>query len=785
MKSVREVDCKHNPESPDTETVCSLCQSIIDYQPRSGFQPYLRIEEHERAMALFGGPGGASRRRWATLSANVEHMEHVQWARLEGDVDPIIGFPSSPHEFEALAEAVERGDNLSLDQESMLREGIEFVDGSMLRYMDSTWNLNGVPLHGLSLAIVFSLMGRREARKGWNIPALLLGIASVNPNLGGQHPLMQRHHFGRRELRSHYRPLASMLAWLSNRLRVDRTLSMDSAECVPMMAWSHDIQTRMFDQQPANLEGMFQNALSNHPPGLFQAYNTPWMRAWQALEGGMQRADTQKWAMDINRKNVRLRVRTASGKLRLIQVPTDPVLWAFLTSITLSPLNSEAGRLLLGLQHNWSVPYAEPNQPTAPLIKSLEFYHQIMNGLDTKIFVQHARALVVGRLGHLYEIAVEPGQHGAPYTIQHLVDVEPNVKFPICIHSGRIGDAVPLGDTIGGVLLSMVNDIEACQDIGSLHELLDNDAPFGFPRRNIPVDWLDALGAENMAPQHRDIVRNLRWYRERRDAEHERRPGRGLHELLIRNRHNRRRSGHSERWNSRYHARFDRDGTFPIDDVVAAWRTTVPHYVPGISGAPQHGEFFGGFHEGYFRRRYHHLMPHRRFDDVHDEGDVRDGERRWCEVFARAWEVLVHQPLGSYVRIPNDDGLPLSFEHAALQVTVRSPLERNFLSRIARTLGYVKDDEQGNDSIFIRRDHPRPNARLQLTDLLRDTQERQRVRGAPPRWWNYVDVVAPPAEVPHFRWQLQIDHTDDRRPNRENYRDWLNHGEDGLGHLFG
>ena len=205
----------------------------------------------------------------------------------------------------------------------------------------------------------------------------------------------------------------------------------------------------------------------------------------------MQRADTQKWAMDINRKNVRLRVRTASGKLRLIQVPNDPVLWAFLTSITLSPLNSEAGRLLLGLQHNWSVPYAEPNQPTAPLIKSLEFYHQIMNGLDTKIFVQHARALVVGRLGHLYEIAVEPGQHGAPYTIQHLVDVEPNVKFPICIHSGRIGDAVPLGDTIGGVLLSMVNDIEACQDIGSLHELLDNARPLVSHGETYPLTgWM-------------------------------------------------------------------------------------------------------------------------------------------------------------------------------------------------------------------------------------------------------------------------------------------------------
>ena len=51
----------------------------------------------------------------------------------------------------------------------------------------------------------------------------------------------------------------------------------------------------------------------------------------------------------------------------------------------------------------------------------------------------------------------------------------------------------------------------------------------------------------------------------------------------------------------------------------------------------------------------------------------------------------------------------------------------------------------------------------QLTDLLRDMQDRQRVRGAPPRWWNYVDVVAPPREVPHFRWQLHLDHRDTQR----------------------
>ena len=784
MTSVREIDCKHNPLSTEDERVCSLCQSMIDFQPSHGFQPHLHVEDHERAMAMFGGPGGTSKRRWKTLAANIKDSEHVLWARLDDEVDPIAAFPSSPEDFEDLAEAVGRGAPLMPQQEAMLRNGISFFDGSMLRYMDSTWNLNGVPLQGLGLAVVFALIGHIETRKGWNIPALLLGISSVNPNLGGQHPMMQRYPRGQRELRSHFRPLASMLTWLSNRLKVDRTLSMDSTDCVPMLAWSHDIQTHMFHQQPNDMEGMFQNALGNHPPGLFEAYDMPWMRGWRALESGMQFADTQKWAMDVNRKNARLRVRTSAGKLRLIQVPTNPVLWAFLISITLSPLNSEAGRLLLGIQHNWSVPYAEPNQPSAPLVKSLEFCHQIMNGLDQNIFVQHGKVLVVGRLGHLYEVVVESGQHGAPYTIQHLVDVEPNVKHPICIHSGRIGESVPLGDTIGGVLLSMVNDVEASKDIESLHDLLQHHAPFGFPLANIPTAWLDRFDVDNMSPANRATVRGLRWYRIRHEIDHDQIPRRGLHQLMQRNRDRRRHSRYSQRWNSRYHATFDRNGTFPLDEVVAAWRNTVPPYVPGSSGIRQHRDYFGHQFHAFYRRRYHHIMPHRRFDDVHDEGDVRDGERRWCEVFARVWEVLVHQPLGSHVRIPNDDGLPLSFEHAALQVTIRSQLERTFVTRISRVLGYVKHDEEGQNSIFVRRDHPRPNARLQLTDLLRDTQDRQRVRGAPPRWWNYVDVVAPPQDMPRLRWQLQIDHTDDRRPRAEDDAQ-VRLNFNGLGDLFG
>ena len=55
MTSVRELCCKHNPASDEEHAVCDLCQSMTDYQPRTGFQVHLRPEEHERAIDLLEG----------------------------------------------------------------------------------------------------------------------------------------------------------------------------------------------------------------------------------------------------------------------------------------------------------------------------------------------------------------------------------------------------------------------------------------------------------------------------------------------------------------------------------------------------------------------------------------------------------------------------------------------------------------------------------------------------------------------------------------------------------
>ena len=762
--SVREIKCVHNPASGETNHVCDWCQSIVDFQPRKGWDVTLRPDEHERAMTLFGGSNGSSKRKWQMLQQTTRDIDDVQWARLPVAIDPIVQPPDSWSAFEMLVAAVGRGDRLTHHQEEMLRLGIVFHDGSILRYLDSAWNLNGVPLPGLSLSVVVALLGEPEKRRGWNIPALLVSVVSVNPDLGQADPLMQRLRMGRqRDLRPMYRPLASMLTWLSNRLKVDRTMKMDSSEYVPMMAWSHDIRTCMFERRTANIEGLFQNALSNHPPGLFHTYDTPWMRAWQDLQPENQRQETQKWALDLGKKRLRFRVRTQSGPLRLIHVPTEPSAWALLCSLTLSPLNSEAGKLLLGLQHNWSVPYSQPSQPSEPLMKSMRFCHEIMNGLDAKVHLESARALVFGRLGHLYEISVQHGQHGAPYTIQHITDVHPNQMHSICIHSGQFSKTVPLGDTMGGVLLSMVNDVVAAREIDSLEELLLHQAPFGFSRLNIPPAWINALDLDSIDSRADDryFIEHCRWMQPPQRRRREQRAGQGLHELLFRNRYGgRTRLRTSERWNARFHDVFDREGRFPYPEVVEAWRSTVQMYEGHGSQGGREGGFLARGRQDFLHHRYHHLMPHRRFDDVHEEGDVRDGERRWCEVFARVWEALVNQPLGSTFQLPIEDGHPLAFEHVGLQATVRNSLERNFLMRIAKLLGYVSIESTEPNLIYVRRDHPRPNARLRLTELLQDVQDRQRVRGAPPRWWNYVDVVAPPQGVPHFRWQLHIDHRD-------------------------
>ncbi|HJM54642.1 MAG TPA: hypothetical protein QGI72_00180, partial [Poseidonia sp.] len=50
------VECKYNVASNEADIICDWCQSMIDYNPQKGWYVPLTPSEHERAIALFGGP---------------------------------------------------------------------------------------------------------------------------------------------------------------------------------------------------------------------------------------------------------------------------------------------------------------------------------------------------------------------------------------------------------------------------------------------------------------------------------------------------------------------------------------------------------------------------------------------------------------------------------------------------------------------------------------------------------------------------------------------------------
>jgi len=49
---------------------------------------------------------------------------------------------------------------------------------------------------------------------------------------------------------------------------------------------------------------------------------------------------------------------------------------------------------------------------------------------------------------------------------------------------------------------------------------------------------------------------------------------------------------------------------------------------------------------------------------------------------------------------------------------------------------------------------------MKLSELLGKIQQDQGVRGAPPRWWNYVEPFAVPDEMADLRWPYHEDLTD-------------------------
>ena len=163
------IDCKYNLASNEAEIVCDWCQSMIDFNPREGWSVPLTPTDHERAIALCGGPSVHASGRWKRLAHSLGDGEHANWAKLENEaMEPIIDLPCSEAEFQELGGAIVNGHALSNEITAFVSEcidaGIDVVVGGRLVGDLALEPLDGLSVHATltSLANAVQALGARS-----------------------------------------------------------------------------------------------------------------------------------------------------------------------------------------------------------------------------------------------------------------------------------------------------------------------------------------------------------------------------------------------------------------------------------------------------------------------------------------------------------------------------------------------------------------------------------------------------------------------------------------------
>jgi hypothetical protein len=785
--------CKNNAGS---EILCPLCQSIVGSSLGTDWNVVLSPREHEEGIELFGGRGRTSKQRWSKFKDNIDGTTDVTWARLRDNEDPIHSLPCSIERLQGIIHLIKEGHQLQHEERRLLQIGFALHDGKLLSFLQDTAVLDGRKLPApIPMISILTLISDEKKRIGWNISKLVSTMGSlVHDAITSR----EQEHYGRifndyrrhrmmrrRELRDgrqqpnncKQRPLIAMLTWLQIEAE-DHLERGDSNGNHPLSAWARDVRLRVHVSGGASFKRVVTEAFDHHPKGSLDLITSPWISRWLNHRTTDRPIALKDWPLKLTRNKWQFRVRTKAGNSRLTNIPEDPVIWAYLISAVLSPLESQIGLNLLAMQSNWTASHDDKLDISAPMRRSISFLNQIISANSNNVFVQSDRILVVGRIGHFYEVRVGRGAHGAPFLISAIRHLDPYSSSPLCIHHGRFHAQVPLGDTIASVVLSLVDDVTLADRIESLRVEITTNSPFGFNKNLSPIEkpFIDAKALEQLRLQSPSGAPRIIWY-DFEDDPHPEQEMAPLQNLLHRNRGvnygeylagyiDRARGNAQERLRGQRTRRSTKyiDATLrevaqgnppPIAKFVEEWRQQVSFKAldeateTNYRANPPYGN------------DWMYLRNNGMGNQNGVIGDIRNGERRWCELMPRIWQALQLQPLGSTIRVGEQNMQTVSFEHCNLRVTLRNLSERRTVVRLAELLGYVEDEACNGQRILVRRDHPRPNNRRSMTRLIEGLQQRNGARGAPPWWWHYGEAAEAPREVPEFAWELEEDLRDE------------------------
>lgn len=775
--SVRNVEQDHE--------YCELCTSLCSKSKTNEWKIEVNPNTKNEILRLMNN-ARQSPTRWRRISPMLE-LDVLSWFQLPNNGDPVTELPCGEEEFSDIIELKFSNGPLTRHQEEMLRRGVLLHDGSVLSIQGDDCFIDHFRLTRITPThLLFKILCQREQRIGWNLKQFFLASSALSYSMNPE--LLQRH----RPISAGKESFHAMLRWLGSII----SCSMERTELSSgIQAWAYDVNSYYRNFRDENFVEHYKNAIRNIPDGLEQLFPEPWFNAWNLETNIHHQDENQVHPIRFTKDKIKIRCRKKDGSACWVSVLEQPLHIAFVLSACFYPVDHPARELFSAFQATWFSDEVETPIQETPFGVSIQFLQGCLNAADNNAIVYRSRILIKGNFGHYYELKLGHGAHGAPYVLRPLHCSGTTLRYydSLCIHNGASQRRLPIGDTIGSVVLGITNDAISSQQVDSLRQHLVRRPPLLLTPTNkkeffesIDSPIFDQFVHQNthyVHGHHRNEreIGTTRWFHQR-----ETQPIDKTRQTQFRDEHE-----YVERFGERVfveHRRLlaDRDNLsldvhrttleeFTHREAVLAWKRLVDQSID--SPHKENFEPAHRIHEYIRNMRLHRDPPYNRFDMfrgrdqnrvtyLHGCGDVRDGERRWCETFARVWECMHTQPIDSTLQFFTDDAQVLGFQHFELKVTIRDGDERNFIRKMAELLGYELLVEEGQNITMIRRHAHHADARIEIARMLNVLQQRQGAERAPPRWWNYIDRENVPLQVERGRWQLHEDLRDNPKGQR-------------------
>ncbi len=781
---------------------CELCSSLLKSNITKDWNIKIDPNTRDEIVRLMAG-AKQTPTKWKRLTPLLDIPE-LKWFRLDCGKDPIKQLPCEEDEFRTIINLKFSDGPLCEKQNAILRKGIELHDETVISiHGDDCFIDNFKMAKEVPIGIFFKIMCNPIERKGWDLKQFFLAASAFAPSI---HEEREERMFRLRMQGRHRRRTAgeesfnAMLRWLGSKITCSRESDGLSSS---IHAWAYDVNSFHQNGGRMSFPQNYQNSIKNIPDDLEHLFPEPWVQAWNQETNIHHEDENQVAPIRFSKGKIKLRARRIDGTSFWISVLEHPLHIAFVLSACFYPIDHPARKLFSALQSIWFEDAHQKPITETPFGVSVQFLQGCLDVLGENAVVHRDAILIRGKFGHYYELKLGYGAHGAPYLLRPLDCQGTTLQYreTLCIHNGPTQRRLPIGDTIGSVVMSIANDAISSRLVESLRHHIVRNGPLLLTPKNHDefFQQLDIPEFHDFVRQHPfrgrndgqfdeqgDMSRRPRWFHRIDESNPELTRQLSLVHIpdpfgrwMMENRIGRQRRIGVEGNETKTKRGVPRTTIeeFTHREAVLAWKRLVDQSIKMDEQDYEGGVRINRDRMQEYMGRYiqnppyiHDMLRNRQtVKRIHGCGDIRDGERRWCETFSRAWECFHLQPIESTIQLHGAEIKSLAFQHFNLKITIRDRDEERFIQNIAELVGYelLLEDEQ--NLVMVRKRHPRTDARIEVARMLNQLQQKQGAEKAPPRWWNYIDRTQAPKKLEKGRWQLHEDLQDDKKGGK----DWI------------